>query len=93
MDLEEDIEDLDESEENLPRENKHNIDIELLDEEITLISKFINKAESINVDAKSKALLKALEIGFNKTKELGGGTEKFLYLQRIKEHKNIYTNS
>ncbi|MGU8595876.1 SNF2-related protein [Clostridium perfringens] len=90
IDLEEDIEDLDELEENLSGENKCHINIELLNEEINLISNFINKAESITVDAKSRALLKALEIGFNKTKELGGNRKVLIFTENKRTQEYLY---
>lgn len=57
------------------------INIKLLNEEINILEGFIEKAKGIKVDAKSKALLKALDIGFKKTKELGGNRKVLIFTE------------
>lgn len=83
--LEEDIEDI-----NLDNENEfeedldkvsNNININLLNDEIKALENFINRAKNIKVDAKSEALLKALNIGFKKTKELGGNRKVLIFTE------------
>lgn len=61
--------------------NSNKINMKLLDEEIASLENFIKRAESIKVDAKSKALLKALNIGFKKTKELGGNRKVLIFTE------------
>lgn len=87
FELEEDMEDIDIDIENEydfevgSDENNNNINMKLLEEEIDCLESFIKRAESIKVDAKSKALLKALNIGFEKTKELGGNRKVLIFTE------------
>lgn len=85
FELEEDIEDINIDDETVfdgisDKENTK-INMQLLDEEIKSLDRFINKAESIKVDAKSKALLKALDIGFEKTREIGGNRKVLIFTE------------
>lgn len=85
FELEEDMEDVNidnESEFEVDSDkNSNNINMKLLDEEIASLENFIKRAEGIKVDAKSKALLKALNIGFKKTKELGGNRKVLIFTE------------
>ena len=85
FELEEDMEDVNidnESEFEVNSDkNSNKINMKLLDEEIASLENFIKRAESIKVDAKSNALLKALNIGFKKTKELGGNRKVLIFTE------------
>ncbi|MDE4542418.1 SNF2-related protein [Thermoanaerobacterium sp. R66] len=58
-----------------------NIDLKKIDAEIAEIEKFISMARKIRVDTKSKALLKALEVGFRKMEELGARRKALIFTE------------
>lgn len=89
--LEEDIEDQIESKEYIIENNtSKKIDYNLLEDEIKALNNFIEKARNIKVDAKSKALLKALDIGFKKTKELGGNRKALIFTENKRTQEYLY---
>lgn len=91
--LEEDMDSNDEfsSENMLEKEQEQSkIDMNLLNEEIRIIEGFINKAKSIKIDAKTQALLKALDIGFAKTKELGGNKKVLIFTENKRTQDYLY---
>ena len=89
--LEEDIEDQIESKEYIIENNtSKKIDYNLLEYEIKALNNFIEKARNIKVDAKSKALLKALDIGFKKTKELGGNRKALIFTENKRTQEYLY---
>lgn len=51
--------------------NKPEIDIEKINQEIDLLNLFVNRAQAIGIDTKSRALISALEIGFQRMAEMG----------------------
>ena len=61
-------------------EEEH-IDIGLLKDEIREIEKYINWAHSIGVDTKSKALIKALNIGFDKMAKMGAARKAVIFTE------------
>lgn len=75
---------------NISEKENQKIDMKLLDEEIDIIDSFINKAKNIKVDAKTKALLKALDIGFKKTKELGGNKKVLIFTENKRTQEYLY---
>lgn len=90
--LEQDIDDMnidEEHEEECEEKNKKEIDLKLLNEEIASLEKFIAQAKSIEVDSKSKSLLKALDIGFEKTKQLGGNRKVLIFTENKRTQKYI----
>ena len=56
-------------------------DPEKLDQEIKEIDDYIRQARSIGVDTKSRSLLKALEIGFQKMKEMGAAQKIVVFTE------------
>ena len=91
FELEEDMDDDIENEKYITDLDKSNkIDYKLLQEEIDTLNDFVEKAKSIKVDAKSKALLKALDIGFEKTKELGGNRKVLIFTENKRTQEYLY---
>lgn len=83
--VEEDQDELEEDEEYTEElaesKSQEIIDLKKIDAEIAEIEKFIEMAKKINVDTKSKALLKALEIGFKKMEELGAKRKAVIFTE------------
>lgn len=57
------------------------IDLDKIDAEIAEVERFISMAKRISIDTKSKALLKALEIGFRKMEELGAKRKALIFTE------------
>ncbi|MDK2888850.1 MAG: hypothetical protein PWP72_1728 [Thermoanaerobacter sp.] len=57
------------------------IDLKKIDAEIAEVERFISMARGIRVDTKSKALLKALEVGFRKMEELGAKRKALIFTE------------
>lgn len=66
---------------NEPTPNLTNDDISAIKQEIAELDEFVKLATSINHNAKGKALIKALDIAFNKTKELGGAQKAIIFTE------------
>jgi len=62
-------------------EVKHPIDIKKLDAEIAELNGYIALANNIGIDTKTKALLKALEVGFNKMEEMGAAKKVVVFTE------------
>ncbi|SHJ79776.1 Helicase conserved C-terminal domain-containing protein [Paramaledivibacter caminithermalis DSM 15212] len=72
------------------------INIEKIENEIKEIEKFISLARKIKIDTKSNALLKAIEIGFNKLEDMGANRKALIFTEsrRTQEYiKNFLENS
>ena len=57
------------------------VDLKKLDAEISELEEYIRWARSIGVDTKTKALLKALEIGFSKMQEMGAARKVIIFTE------------
>lgn len=88
--IEEDMEDELDSEEINVLKKDSKIDYKLLEEEIQILDEFIEEAKNIKIDAKSKALIKALDIGFSKTKELGGNRKVLIFTANKRTQYYLY---
>lgn len=64
-----------------PSQNLNDDDITAIKQEIAELDEFVKLATSINHNAKGKALIKALEIAFNKTKELGATQKAIIFTE------------
>lgn len=64
-----------------PTSSSRQIDLIKLEAEIKELSDYIRWARSIGVDTKSKALLKALEIGFKKMEEMGAARKVVIFTE------------
>lgn len=71
------------------------LDIKKINEEICEIEKYIYMAQSIKVDTKSEALLKALKIGFNRLGELGANKKALIFTEsrRTQEYLKSFLES
>jgi len=78
-DEEDDIDILIENSEPIEKDEK--IDIERLTGEIKEIEQYISWARSIGIDTKSKALLTALDVGFNKMDEMGAARKAVIFTE------------
>jgi len=78
--LEDQEDDLDYIDDEVDEEDE-SIDIGVLTDEIKEITQYINWARSIGVDTKSKALLTALEIGFQKMDEMGAARKAVIFTE------------
>ncbi|MDP2644531.1 MAG: SNF2-related protein [Desulfobacterales bacterium] len=65
-------------------ENDSEIDLKRLDAEIEELSAYIRWAYSIGVDTKTRALLKALEIGFAKMDEMAAAKKAVVFTESIR---------
>jgi hypothetical protein len=63
-----------------PTAPKH-VDLKKLDAEIIELENYIRWARSIGIDTKTKALLKALEIGLNKMHEMGAASKVIVFTE------------
>ena len=63
------------------KEGSSKIDKEKLEAEIVELNQYINWARSIGVDTKSRALLKALEIGFAEMKKIGAAEKAVIFTE------------
>lgn len=57
------------------------IDLQKLEAEIMELEDYICQARSIGIDTKTRALLKALEIGFEKMEEMGGAKKAVIFTE------------
>jgi superfamily II DNA or RNA helicase len=57
------------------------LDLQKLESEINELEDYIRWARSIGIDTKTKALLKALEIGFNKMEEMGAAKKVVIFTE------------
>lgn len=57
------------------------VDLKKLEAEISELNDYIRWARSIGIDTKTKALLKALEIGFSKMEELGASKKVIIFTE------------
>lgn len=85
-DLDEDIleaqeEAEDRPEETPPIEQPTPIDLKKLNSEIADLERFVNWARSIGVDAKTKALLTAIQIGFDEMQKVGGKRKAVIFTE------------
>ncbi|MCR4436127.1 MAG: SNF2-related protein [Clostridiales bacterium] len=76
-----DLEAEDVAEEAVEEAGKESINFEKIDAEIAQVEKFISIAREIRIDTKSKALLKALEVGFKKMEELGARRKALIFTE------------
>jgi hypothetical protein len=60
---------------------KPKLDIAKLDREIADLERFIAWARGIGIDTKTKALIKALEIGFAEMAKIGGGAKAVIFTE------------
>jgi len=67
--------------EEVVEEGSSKIDKEKLEAEIAELNQYINWARSIGVDTKSRALLKALEIGFAEMKKIGAAEKAVIFTE------------
>ncbi|MGM0601617.1 MAG: SNF2-related protein, partial [Candidatus Rifleibacteriota bacterium] len=80
--LEDQEDNLDKSlEQNINSESENKIDIPRLKNEIKEIDQYIKQANEIGVDTKTKALITALDIGFEKMKEMGAATKAVIFTE------------
>ncbi|WP_047154563.1 SNF2-related protein [Aneurinibacillus tyrosinisolvens] len=79
-----------EEEETLGSEN-HQLDLEKINQEIKEIERFIQKANEIQIDTKSEALLKALSIGFEKMRELGANKKALIFTESKRTQEYLKT--
>jgi len=63
------------------------LDLRKIEAEIRELDDYIRWARSIGVDTKSKALLKALKIGFEKMKEMGAGQKVVIFTESRRTQK------
>ncbi|MFA5478985.1 MAG: SNF2-related protein [Candidatus Muiribacteriota bacterium] len=70
--------------------NEDEIDIDKLSKEIEDIDYCLNLARTINYDSKSKALLKALENGFEKLNELGANKKALIFTESVRTQKYLF---
>ncbi|MFC1652831.1 SNF2-related protein [Planctomycetota bacterium] len=70
-----------EDETTVDEEEDEKIDIEKLDAEIKELDDYIRWALSIGVDTKTRALLKALKIGFDRMSEMGAATKAVIFTE------------
>lgn len=70
-------------------------DVEKINIEIAEIDKFIGMAKNIKIDTKSDALIKALNVGFNKMNELGGNKKALIFTEsrRTQEYLKQFLES
>jgi len=83
----------DETEE--PSETVERIDREKLREEIDLLERLAARARSIDVDTKSRTLLKALEVGFEQMTKTGAARKALIFTEsrRTQEYLGTYLES
>ena len=67
--------------EQTPEPRTKPIDIQKLEAEITELSDYIRWARSIGIDSKTNALLKALQIGFQKMDEMGAAKKVVIFTE------------
>ncbi len=80
--LEDEEDDLVAKSEQTPVEEKEvRVDVDLLAAEIKEIDQYITWTRSIGVDTKSKALLTALDVGFQKMKEMGAARKAVIFTE------------
>ncbi len=63
------------------KEKTDKIDLKKLDAEIQELTDYINMARSIGTDTKTKVLLKALEIGFEKMQQMGAAPKVVIFTE------------
>jgi superfamily II DNA or RNA helicase len=78
-DILDETDDLDESDDSSSYPSK--IDLNKLDAEILELQRYIDWARSIGVDTKTKALMSAIEIGFEKMQEIGAQRKALIFTE------------
>jgi len=74
----------------LETKEKKNEELEAIKTEITEIDRIINLAESIKENAKGNALIKALDQGFNKLKDLGANNKALVFTESRRTQQYLY---
>ena len=67
--------------ENAPKAHLHEVDLEKLNAEIDELTDYIRWARSLGIDTKTKALLKALEIGFSVMEDMGAAKKVIIFTE------------
>lgn len=67
--------------ENLPSGNAAKVDLQKLEAEIHQLDDYIRWARSIGVDSKTRSLLKALEIGFERMSAMGAAQKAIIFTE------------
>lgn len=62
-------------------ENTEDIDLERLDSEIEELKNYIQWAQNIGIDTKSKALLTALKVGFDRMEQMGAESKAVIFTE------------
>lgn len=77
------------------KDEEYNHNVEKINQEILEIDRFIQMASEIGHDSKSEALLKALEIGFDRMKALGANNKALIFTEskRTQEYLKDYLES
>ena len=66
------------------------IDIQALEQEIGQVKYFIKTAKTIDVDAKTKELTKAIEIGFNEMSKMGAEKKALIFTESRRTQKYLF---
>jgi len=72
---------LEQGDENIPMHKGRPIDLEQLQYEIDEMDRFTEIARSIEVESKAVELVKALDVGFSRMKELGGARKALIFTE------------
>ncbi|MCG2740638.1 MAG: SNF2-related protein [Syntrophaceae bacterium] len=76
--------------EQLVQEQAVKIDKQKIDGEIEELDRYVQWAQSIGVDTKSRALLTALEIGFEKMKEIGAAQRAVVFTESRRTQRFLF---